>query len=783
MNTIDRYVIREILPPFLLALGLFTFVLAINPRLGEAKRLLATGIPAPTVGLLLALLVPQALSLTIPMALLTGLLMALGRISGDRESVALLACGVSPLRLLRPVLMVAVVVAAVDMFILMKVKPDANQTWREITFSHLAEKTATDIRPRIFFEQFPGLVLFVGDTAPGGAWSQVLLADTKDPARPVVTLADSGRLDVNRQERQVSLILSNATQYTPGRDDPRAYNTVRSNPLTIRITADSVFGSGDIAYPRGLPEMGYAQLKARADENRAQGISAHNEIMHMQQMFSFPAACIVLALLGLPVGLSTRKEGRLAALAVGLAIISVYYLLMEVAEGWVKGEAWTGGPTVPAEWARWVPNIVIGLLGLAALWRSTKTGNARPLITLPRLWTRPREAAEVTSAHPRRTAKPIFVFRLPQFGLPMPRLLDRYVSRQYLRMIALAFLSLLILYYIGAVVDLAEKVFKGQAGSRMVLQYLWYSTPEFISFVIPIATLVGVLGTIGALSRSGELMVMRASGVSLYRASLPLVLFACIWGGVLFVLEDRVLGESKKAAGALKDNIRGRGTPHTVDLANLTWTVGEDGRIYHYAAFETASRQNGNRPTLHALSVFETAASPYRLTQHTSAEKVVFDAGAWKAQSGWTQAFAGDAVTRQEFDRRVLPLPPVEHFRRARVDASEMTYTELKEYVRRLGASGFNVAEQAVNLQHKLAFPAVTIVMTLLAIPFGVTTGKKGALYGIGLATVLAGAYFLLLTIFMAIGAAGVLPPALAAWGPNILFGSGALFLMLTVRT
>jgi lipopolysaccharide export LptBFGC system permease protein LptF len=161
----------------------------------------------------------------------------------------------------------------------------------------------------------------------------------------------------------------------------------------------------------------------------------------------------------------------------------------------------------------------------------------------------------------------------------------------------------------------------------------------------------------------------------------------------------------------------------------------------------------------------------------------VFDAGQWQAESGWTQSFAGDAVTRQEFDHLALPLPPVEHFRRARVDASEMTYTELREYVRRLGASGFNVAEQAVNLQHKLAFPAVTIVMTLLAIPFGVTTGKKGALYGIGLAAVLAGSYFLLLTIFMAIGAAGVLPPALAAWGPNILFGSGALFLMLTVRT
>ncbi len=199
MRTLDRYVIREILPPFLLALGLFTFVLAINPMLDYAKDLLAKGLPAPTVGLLLALLVPQALSLTMPMAFLTGLLMALGRISGDRESIALLSCGVSPMRLLRPVLIVATVVGAVDMYILMKVKPDANQTFREITFTHLAEKTAADIKPRIFFEQFPGLMLFIGGTSASGEWSQVLLADTSDPDRPGVTLAESGRLEINRR--------------------------------------------------------------------------------------------------------------------------------------------------------------------------------------------------------------------------------------------------------------------------------------------------------------------------------------------------------------------------------------------------------------------------------------------------------------------------------------------------------------------------------------------------------------------------------------------------------
>ena len=104
MKTLDRYVIREILPPFFLALGVFTFALAIQPMLLYAQNLLAKNVPLHTVGFLLLTLLPQSLGVTIPMALLAGLLMALGRLSGDREAVALLACGVNPLRLLRPIL-------------------------------------------------------------------------------------------------------------------------------------------------------------------------------------------------------------------------------------------------------------------------------------------------------------------------------------------------------------------------------------------------------------------------------------------------------------------------------------------------------------------------------------------------------------------------------------------------------------------------------------------------------------------------------------------------------
>ena len=86
-------------------------------------------------------------------------------------------------------------------------------------------------------------------------------------------------------------------------------------------------------------------------------------------------------------------------------------------------------------------------------------------------------------------------------------------------------------------------------------------------------------------------------------------------------------------------------------------------------------------------------------------------------------------------------------------------------------------------LQRKVSFPFVTLIMTLIAVPFAVTTGRGGALYGIGVGIVLALGYWLLFSLFAAIGAAGMLGPALAAWTPNIVFAAGALYLLLTVRT
>jgi lipopolysaccharide export LptBFGC system permease protein LptF len=133
-------------------------------------------------------------------------------------------------------------------------------------------------------------------------------------------------------------------------------------------------------------------------------------------------------------------------------------------------------------------------------------------------------------------------------------------------------------------------------------------------------------------------------------------------------------------------------------------------------------------------------------------------------------------VARRELD-------PVEHFATEQPDPDFMSYSELRTYAGQLAAGGFDVVALDVALARKVSFPFVTIVMTLLAVPFAVTIGRSGAMAGLAVGIAIAIAYWTANSVFAAMGTGGLLAPALAAWAPNLLFGAGAVYLVLTVRT
>lgn len=157
----------------------------------------------------------------------------------------------------------------------------------------------------------------------------------------------------------------------------------------------------------------------------------------------------------------------------------------------------------------------------------------------------------------------------------------------------------------------------------------------------------------------------------------------------------------------------------------------------------------------------------------------------WRVRDGWLREFSPDVevVRYAPVSASHVPLEAAEYFVTEAPEPDRMNFEQLRAYIADLRASGYHVLEHEVALQRKLAFPLVTIVMTLIAVPFAVTTGKRGALYGIAVGIVLAVVYWITINAFGAVGSAGMMPAALAAWAPNLMFGAGAAYLLLTVRT
>lgn len=782
----DRYILREIVPPFFLGLFVFTFLLMIPPIMEVAEDLIAKGVDTLTVLKIMGTLIPQGLGITIPMALLLGVLMGLGRLSTDRETVALQACGVSIFRMLVPLIVIGVAAAVVTCYVLVVALPDANQAFREITFRTVANRAEGEVKPRIFYEDFPNVMLYVREvSATGEGWRDVFLADMRQSDQPHIYVAAQGQVLLDREERRVDIVLRGGTGHQVNPDDPDSYELHQFEEAVIGLDPETVFPR--TGPQRGYPELTIPQLQQEATRMRELEISPHRPIMEIHRKFSIPIACLVFALIGLGLGVTSRKDGKLASFALGIGVIFSYYVIMYGAEAMAKGAL------VSPHLAMWLPNIVLGIFGLSLLvWRS---GSVERRLAVPFLNRRPDTVA--TAGHPQQesagdrtktTTSRLLDIRIPHPSMLNLNLLDWYVARLYLGIVVLSFVGLLGIFYISTFIDLSDKLFKGQTTGLTLLEYFWYATPQFMYFVLPIAALVATLVTIGLLTKTSELTVMKACGVSLYRAALPILVSSLVWSAVLFGMSETILARANREAEALNREIRS-GVPRsrTMDVLNRKWIVSQDGSIYHYLFFDP------EQDTLGSLSIYEFGDEPWRLTRRTFANQATFGGNEWVASDFWTRDFpagvmageqAQQTISYTPASQHVLPfLEPPDYFETERPDAELMSFAELQAHIGELSASGFDVVRLVVELHRKVSFPFVTLILTLIAIPFAVTTGPRGALYGVGVGLSLAFTYWITINIFAAIGSAGLLAPTLAAWAPNLLFGASAMYLLLTVRT
>ena len=752
MRILDRYILRQMAWPFVLGLVVFTFLLIVPELMRYAERYVSKGVSLWIVGRLVVTLLPFSLALTIPMSVLLALLVAFGRLSADREFVALQACGVSLYRLFKPISLIATTSCLATAYVYMVLIPVGNQTFREITFTILASSAENEVKPRVFFDGFPNVVVYARELPPAGGWDGVFIADNRAGEGSSVYLARHGRAVVNRAARTVEMVLDDWTRHEA--DAGGGYRIFQGEHLVLSLSPEGMFPAGGI--PKGTREMSVPELRARIKELRAAGASPHTEIFELHKRFSIPAACLVFGLIGLALGATNRRDARLASFVVGIAVIFAYYLLLWFGQSLVKGQL------IPSWLAAWLPNLVLGAIGMLLFrWRDRVADQPIP-VPIPEAIT--RRITQRTRA-------------LGHLSLPFG-ILDRYVASTYLRLLGLAALGLVGIFYISAFIELSEHVFQGTGTWWMLGTFFVFTTPQYLYYIVPLSVLLASLVTVAILTKNSELVVMKACGISLYRIAAPMVAGALAAGAFLFTLEQTVLGPANRRAQAIRHVLAG-GSPETFDVLNRRWVVGRDGTIYHYNYFDPRAQ------LFTGLWVYEFDEGMRHLTQRTFAEQALHTGPSWTVARGWTRTFdqRGDAASFAEFASMNRAFESPGHFSTEPPDPEFMSFTQLRMYTKQLAESGFDVVRQRVALYRKLSFPFVTIVMTLIAVPFAVTIGRSGAMAGIGVGIVIALAYWTTILFFAAMGSGGLLTPILAAWAPNLLFGAGAAYLLLTVRT
>jgi LPS export ABC transporter permease LptG/LPS export ABC transporter permease LptF len=789
MRRVTRYVMAEVLGPFVLGFLLYTFLLLIQFLFASAEMIIRRGVPAAQVGTLLALTLPNIVVLTIPMSFLFAILVAVGRLASDSELTALRASGVSLFSLYRPIFVFSLLLMAVNTYLMVDTLPRGNSALQQLRIEIITQSVDRQVEPRIFYEEWEGVMLYVFEVRPGESeWRGVFVAENLPTSENQITVASRGEVRLDDAGERLVLHLEDAIVHKVDFRNPEKYITTGAKSLE-RVLVDR-FTTQQRTRARaskGLRELNLRELQARMHDPDMSSQLRNLAQVEIHKKFSIPAACVVFGLVGLPLGFMGGRGSRTSGFALSVAIVLVYYVFLNNGE-----EAARIGKMEP--WlAMWLPNFALALVGVFMLARRNKDKNFMLLpidrwlrsVRWPGRKKRDKDQLGRQETDPdrptvrQRPQQADVVLRLPHFRLGFPSLIDRYVVKMFTSSFLLVLLSGVSIYIVADLTQQMEDILKNKVGGDVVFDYYKYLSLQLGYEIAPVAVLVTILVVFGLLSKTNEVVAAKALGVSLYRLAFPALVAAAVVALLAGVLQLRVLPASNARVAQLRDEIRGRSATRTYRRADRQWLFGQGRYIYNYLHYDTEQK------SLQRLQVFE-FDDDYQLTRRLFANTASYLGDAWLFDSGWARAYDRLKVLNYEpFDEPVIdryPETPA-YFESEFKKPDAMSYTELKEHILEVQASGQAAPELEVELHKKISFPVVSLVMGLVALPFSFRLGRRGTLYGVGVGILLGMVFYGVFAFGSTLGETGALPPLVAVWSPAIAFTIFSLYLLLGVRS
>ncbi len=781
MRILSRAIFREVFTSAALGTLLFIFVLFLRTIERLSVLLVKTSAPPPVVARLLLYALPSTIPFALPLGVLVGILIGLSRMSADSEITAMRASGISSKSVARPVLLFAFLALVLTALASLWLTPLSLHLESKVAKNFAAAQLTGNIESRIFDEDFPNTVLYVDNVESGPKqtiWHNVFIADVTPPAE----LAQRGK---DRSDAPRIIVAQEAIPHADAVNnriilDLRNFSSTERDKegKIIKTAASTQFDALQAQKPEELQlnktvqEMDTGPLYKRVYRQHNLSHADYVEAaIELHQRFALPLACMLLALVGIPLGVSSRKGGKSAAFIMTVTLAFLYYL------GFITLIGLARKGSLPVPLAVWTPDAVFAVVGIFLLSRLETPGDHDIAGWVRRAGQDLLDKLKVLRAGGERGSS-----GSKRFGFS-PMIIDGYVLNGFIFYFVVLVIALVALIEVFTFFELLGDMIKNDIGMPTMIDYLWHLAPSLVYQLTPIGTLVASLICFGILTKYNEVTAFKAAGISVHRLAAPVLVMSFFISSALFAFDHFYIPEANRRQERLRAEIKNK-PPATYLRLNRQWIYGQGSRIYNYQSIDP--RQG----VMSKVNVYELDPKTFAVTRQISAERAQWNPAlrTWVFWNGFSD-LASNRIDccYQLFHDSAASFPeltePPSWFVKEEKEYKEMNFEELGNYIRELQASGMNTTPLRVQYYKKFSVPLFALIMAILSIPFAFIAGNRGAMTGVGISFGIAIAYWTIGTVFEQIGDLNQLPAMMAAWSPDIIFSLAGFYFMARMKT